>query len=55
LAILGAVSRHFKSNNGEVWHEGVDLVLSPYAYFVKVTQDSAHGLPALQCLLGDAY
>ena len=25
LAILGAVSRHFKSDNGEIWCEGTDL------------------------------
>ena len=24
-AILGAVSRHFKSDNGEIWRQGTDL------------------------------
>jgi len=24
-AILGAVSPHFKSDNGEIWREGTDL------------------------------
>ena len=38
LAILGAVSPHFKSHNGEIWHEGADLGLTPYTTpdFVKI-------------------
>jgi len=31
LAILGAVSPHFKSHNGEIWHEDTDLGLRPQA------------------------
>ena len=30
--ILGAVSPHFKSHNGEIWHEGADLL---HAKFCK--------------------
>jgi len=37
LAILGAVSPHFKSDNGEIWHEGAGLELPPSTpNFVKL-------------------
>ena len=29
FAILGAVSSHFKSHNGEIWYEGAYLGLPP--------------------------
>ena len=29
LAILGAVSLHFQSDNGEIWREGTDLDTLP--------------------------
>jgi len=35
LAILGAVSPHFKSDIGEIWHEGVGLGMHPHAKFCK--------------------
>jgi len=35
LAILGAVSPHFESDNGEIWHQGVGLGLPPHAKFCK--------------------
>ena len=35
FSILGAVSSHFKSHNGEIWHEGADLGLPPQAKFGK--------------------
>jgi len=33
LAILGAVSPHFKSDNGEILHEGGGLGVPPHAKF----------------------
>jgi len=38
LAILGAVSPHFKSDNGEIWREGTDLGHPPRLNFVKIAQ-----------------
>jgi len=35
LAILGAVSLHFQSDNGEIWREGTDLDTLPALNFVK--------------------
>jgi len=35
LAILGAVSPRFKSDNGKIWHEGVGLGHPPHAKFCK--------------------
>jgi len=34
---LGPVSPHFKSDIGEIWHNSVDLGLSPHAKFGKTT------------------
>jgi len=37
FAILGAVSPHFYSHNGEIWHEGADLSLPvPSQIFFKL-------------------
>jgi len=35
LAIFGAVQPHFKSYNGEIWHAGVVLGLTPQAKLCK--------------------
>jgi len=32
---LGAVSPHFRSKNGDIWHKGVGLGLPPHAKFCK--------------------
>jgi len=35
LAILGTVSPHFKSDNGEIWHVGAGLKFPPHTKFCK--------------------
>ena len=38
-AILGTVSLHFKSDNGEIWREGTDLGHPSVAHnFVKIAR-----------------
>jgi len=38
LAILGAVSLHLQSDNGEIWREGTDLDTFPALNFAKIAQ-----------------
>jgi len=35
LAILGTVSPHFKSDNGEIWHVSAGLKFPPHTKFCK--------------------
>jgi len=35
LAILGTVSPHFKSGNGEIWHDGAGLGVPPHVKLCK--------------------
>jgi len=36
LAIFGAVSPHFNSDNGKIWHESAGMGVSPRAKFCKI-------------------
>ena len=43
MAILGAVSPHFKSDSSEIWREVMNLGHPPSLNFVKIARDLSLG------------